>query len=37
MQNKTLFPILLIVGGAIYYFTRLKVTGENLKVNLKNI
>jgi LEA14-like dessication related protein len=37
MQNKSIFPILLIVGGAIYYFSRLKVTGENLKVNLKNL
>ena len=37
MQNKSLFPIILVLGAAIYYFTRLKVTGDNLKVNLAYI
>lgn len=37
MQKKSFFPIVLIVGAAIYYFSKLKVTGDNLKVNLVNI
>ena len=37
MQKKLFFPIVLIVGAAIYYFSKLKVTGDNLKVNLVNI
>lgn len=37
MQKTNYFPILLILGAAAYYFTRLKITGENLKVNLRNI
>ena len=37
MQKTTYLPILLILGAAVYYFSRLKSTGENLKVNLRNI
>lgn len=37
MNNKILFPILALGGGLLYYFSRLKKTGENLKVNLKNL
>jgi len=37
MQKTNYFPILLVLGAAAYYFLRLKTTGENLKVNLKNI
>lgn len=37
MNNKILLPILALGGGLLYYFSRLKKTGENLKVNLKNL
>lgn len=36
MKNYTL-PLIALGIGVIYYFGRLKVAGENLKVNLKNI
>ena len=37
MNNKYIFPIVAIGAAAIYYFSKLKIAGENLKVNLKTI
>lgn len=37
MQKNYFFPVVLILGAAVYYFSKLKSTGENLKVNLVNI
>jgi len=37
MKKNSYFPIILIAAAAIYYFSKLKLTGENLKVNLFNI
>lgn len=37
MNNKYILPIVAVGGGLLYYFSKLKKTGENLKVNLKNI
>lgn len=34
---KNLFLPIALIGGAIFYFSRLKSTGENLKVNLSNV
>lgn len=36
MKNYTL-PIVAVGVAALYYFSKLKIAGENLKVNLKNI
>jgi LEA14-like dessication related protein len=36
-KKNSLFPIVLIAAAAIYYFAKLKSTGENLKINLYNI
>lgn len=36
-SKNSYFPIILLGGLAIYYFSRLKVTGDNLKVNLVNV
>ena len=37
MNNKYLFPILAVGAAAFYYFKKLKIAGDNLKVNLKTI
>lgn len=36
-KKNSLFPVVLIAAAAIYYFAKLKATGENLKINLYNI
>jgi len=37
MTKNSYFPIILVAGAALYYFSKLKVTGDNLKVNLVNV